>query len=104
MIENFEQIGACVRRHFSLEETSFVDTLNRAGSEAMVADLPVLSAKEVKRCPAMPGVGLKALLSRRAPRRDGNCPYQAERAGRCHDTHLAIRLDSHVARLATRLQ
>ena len=43
--ENFEQIGAHVRRHLSLEETGLVDSLIRAGSAAMVADLPVLSAQ-----------------------------------------------------------
>jgi methanogenic corrinoid protein MtbC1 len=45
VLENFEQIGAHVRRHLSSEEMDFVESLIRAGSAAMAADLPVLSAQ-----------------------------------------------------------
>lgn len=63
VIENFDQIGAHVRRHFSLEEAGFVDSLLRAGSAALVGDLPVLSAQaEPYRLPEQQ-LFLQAILS-----------------------------------------
>ena len=63
VVENFEQIGACVGRHLSLEERDFVATLIRAGSAAMAEDLPVLSAQaEPGRLPEQQ-LFLQAILS-----------------------------------------
>jgi MerR family transcriptional regulator, light-induced transcriptional regulator len=45
VIENFEQIRARLRRHFSLEETNFVESFIHAGSAAMAGDTPVLAAQ-----------------------------------------------------------
>jgi methanogenic corrinoid protein MtbC1 len=90
VIENFEQIGACIRRQFSREEMGFVESLIRAGCAAMAEDPPLPSAQaEPYRLPEQQ-LFLQAILS---PNRKAatDLALGALRAGRSiQDVYLHI--------------